>query len=136
MGRPAAPGPAMSWRDAPLYVACHDLVVWTAQACGPDVVGLRVTDCACTLLESVSLALTFPAGRALHLRDADRAVVRTRVLLRVAADTGVLGPRRARFALGQLVDIGRMIGGWRKRVERSALSESQPRGGPPPASTG
>ncbi|HEY2294032.1 MAG TPA: helix-turn-helix domain-containing protein [Thermoanaerobaculia bacterium] len=59
----------------------------------------------------------FPSGRARDLAEADRAMVRLRVLLRVAQDLGLLSPAGLRFACGRLQTAGRMVGGWRKRVE-------------------
>ena len=77
-------------------------------------------DAVCTLLEAASLALTFPRSRGQHLVTADQAVVRVRVLLRLAAAQGALTARQLRYASGNLADIGRMIGGWRKRLPSNA----------------
>lgn len=114
----------MSWRDAPLYVEAHDLARWVLERTRawpePGPLGERSAAAACDLVVAVSLALTFPAGRAEHLRAADHAVVCLRVLLRLACDLGMVSPGGLRFATGRLRTIGRMIGGWRKRVEGDA----------------
>ncbi len=116
----------MSWRDAPLYVEAHDLARWLLERtnawpadrdrslCEP------LTRASCDLVESVSLALTFPGGRAEHLRRADEAVVRVRVLLRLGRDVGLLSPGGVRHAAGHLRTIGRILGGWRKRHRERA----------------
>ena len=111
----------MSWRDAPLYVVAYDLVGGllarvTDWPPSHRFLQARLSQAAYDLLEGVSLALTFPQTRAGHLQQADQAVVQVRILLRLACDLSLLSTRqRAHFA-DQLRDIGRMIGGWRKRV--------------------
>ncbi len=112
----------MSWRDAPLYVEAHDLARWVVErsngwASSDDRhLAPLVAAGACDLLTAVSLALTFPATRASHLEAADHGIVRLRVLLRVANGMGLLSAGGLRFASGRLLAIGRMVGGWRKRV--------------------
>lgn len=115
----------MSWRDAPLYVHAHELArdvlprveTWTGRGGGTLASG--VGEAAQALLVAVSLALTFPAERTVHLRAADAEVVRLRVSLRLASDLGLLSAGAARSLHLRLDAIGRMVGGWRKRVERS-----------------
>ncbi len=113
----------MSWRDAPLYVEAHDLARWTVErtnrwASREDRhLAPLVAAGACDLLTAVSLALTFPATRAIHLEEADHGIVRLRVLLRVARGLGLLSAGGLRFASGRLSAMGRMVGGWRKRVD-------------------
>jgi len=116
----------MSWRDAPLYVRCHDLA--------QDVLK-RVEDGPCAalrhrlaadvqeLLCEVSLGLTFVDTRRLHQAAADRAVARLKVLVRLGRDVGALSERGARHVGDELVEIGRMIGGWRRRHAREPDAE-------------
>lgn len=113
----------MSWRDAPLYVETHDLAVWTlrhAQSWTQDEGRLasRVQEHAVVLVCAVALALTFPATRRKHLRRADETIVRLRMELRLAGALGLLSARQLRFAGGRLRVIGKMLGGWRKRLEK------------------
>lgn len=112
----------MSWRDAPLYVEAHDLARWLLERAATWEDGEpahRVAGSACDLLEAVALALTFPARRAEHLEAADGAIVRLRCQLRLARELGLLSPGGQRFAAGRLLAIGRMVGGWRKRVDKT-----------------
>jgi len=115
----------LSWRDAPLYVEAHDLARWIVQrahgwSCGDDQhLASLVVGNACEILTSVSLALTFPATRARHLETADHGIVRLRVLLRLARDVELLSAGGLRFASGRLRVMGKMIGGWRKRLNVS-----------------
>lgn len=113
----------MSWHDAPLYVEAHDLASWiVARAAlwrepGGGLLAPRIAGAACELLDAVALALTFPAVRAAYLERADASIVVLRVELRLAEELGIFSARGLRFACERLRAIGRMVGGWRKRVE-------------------
>ena len=115
----------MSWREAPLYVEAHDLARWIGErskgwpADSRREVGAHLIAAACELLTAVGLALTFPHSRRGHLETADAAIVRCRLLLRLARDLCLVSPGGNRFAAGRLAEIGRMVGGWQKQVERS-----------------
>lgn len=122
----------MSWRDAPLYVEAHDLARWAEERSSghsSDSLGAAASNLR-DLLCAVSLALTFPVSRDRHLEAADEAVVRARVMLRLARDVGAMSAGGHRHASGRLLVIGRMIGGWRKRRARGPRSNS---GSSPPA---
>jgi hypothetical protein len=114
----------VSWRDAPLYVRSHDLTRWilervdTWEGRTAQRLGGAISSAAQGVLCSVSLALTFPEEREEHLSASDRDIVRLRVLLRLAKDLGLLSPGRHRYVSGELLEIGRMLGGWRKRWGR------------------
>ncbi len=120
----------MSWRDAPLYIEAHDLSVQVlARARAWDEPDRRLLgEPACTaaweLLSAVGSALTFPESRARHLQTADESLLRLRLLLRAARDTGLVSGGWHRQATGRLRAIGRMIGGWKKR--RSARAPPSP----------
>ncbi len=134
----------MSWRHAPLYIEAHDLAAWivgrtaTWQEDGGECLAPRIASAACDLLDAVALALTFPSRRAHHLERADEAIVVLRTELRLAKQLGLLAARPLRFASDRSRAIGRMIGGWRKKVEASARRRSgswkeQVSGDEPPA---
>ena len=120
MGGPTPREAVVSWHDAPLYVESHDLGRWVIEKASswPSDAHLAalVTTAGCDLVTAVSLALTFPSDRAEHLCEADRSIVRLRTLLRLAKDLSLISPAGLRFAHGRLQAIGRMVGGWRKRV--------------------
>jgi hypothetical protein len=124
MGRRPSREKIVSWRDAPLYVESHDLARWVLERTGAwserstSCLAKKVEDAACDLVSEVALASTFPVDRAHHLQEADAAVVRLRIFLRLARDVGIQSPGGVRYAAGRLRAIGRMIGGWRKRVLR------------------
>jgi hypothetical protein len=99
------------------------------------VLGVPLCEAATGLCVSISLALSFPAVRERHQQDADEAIVRLRERLRLARDLGLLSAGGARYAHGELLELGRMLGGWRKR-ERSRqaarLESDTPLSGPRP----
>ena len=124
----------MSRQDAPLYVRSHDLArsLLDAVVSWPDaprrVLGEPLATEVRTLLTAVALALAFPDDRAAHQRAADDALLRLRVLLRLATAMGLISEGAASAAHAELTDMGRMLGGWRKREykrleKRSASSE-------------
>lgn len=130
----------MSRREAPLYVRCHDLARcvtdrFDGSGSGLGRLGPRLVDAALDLLCQASLALTFRPSRSRDLADADRALVRLRVQLRVARDVGALSASGLRHLEGLTLEIGRMIGGWRKRVDSGARATNRAGGGPPPPGT-
>jgi hypothetical protein len=96
----------MSWHDAPLYVESHDLGRWVIEKAGSwpaeAHLGALVTAAGCDLVTAVSLALTFPSGRAEHLCEADASIVRLRTLHRQAKDLNLISPAGLRFAHGRL----------------------------------
>lgn len=112
------------WAEAPLYVRAHDFSRWLMErqtAWSPQAMeqlGAALARNARTLLCAVSLALTFPTERPRRLIEADRSVVRLRVLLRLARELGLLSPGATRYAMGELREIGRMLGGWKRRLGR------------------
>lgn len=115
----------MSWREAPLYVEAHDLGRWLLERLdgrppfAASTLGRALAEAVIALVDEVSLALTFPPTRRHHLETADHQVVRLRVRLRLARDLGHLSAGGCRYAQGRLLEIGRMLGGWRKRVPRA-----------------
>lgn len=135
----------MSWRDAPLYVEAHDLALWVIDRAGSwtsrgeGLLAPPAVNTAHQLVTSVALALTFPTSRKEHLEAADQAIVRLRVTLCLAREMGLLSAGGLRFAAGRLAAIGRMVGGWRKRLkpmdspEGSELPPEPLQGSGPPA---
>ena len=110
----------------PLYVQSHDLTRWILErvldwpANVRSVIGDPLAQEARRLVQSISLGLTFIHQRPEHVRAADESIVRLRELLRLARDLGFLPASSHRYAQGELLEIGRMVGGWRKRWRGSA----------------
>jgi len=112
------------WRQAPIYPRAHDLAVWLlARTAGWSAparaqVGAPLDAAARALVCALSLALTFPEERLRRVKEADRALVRLRVMLRMARDLDHLDARQARYAHDELLIVGRMLGGWRKALRQ------------------
>jgi hypothetical protein len=115
----------MSWQRAPLYTRVHRLCVWFAgRRAGSSPPSRAIAACEeglAELLVAVSAALSFPAVRDAQLQIADLALLRVRVLLRVAHDTQELPSKTLRWLASELDSCGRMLGGWRRsRSDRLA----------------
>ncbi len=111
----------MSWRDAPLYVEAFDLSVWVCERAGSwqnELLARQASAAAIELVTAASLALTFPDARLRHLVATDEGVVRLRTVLRIAKGLKLLSSGGLRHAASRLAEIGRMVGGWRKRLAR------------------
>jgi hypothetical protein len=129
------------WSRAPLYVRVLDLARWlntrSEDRAAVPYAGLaqRTALESEELLVAVSLALTFPARRSQSLERADEAVVRIRLLMRLACELGGMSAAQLGYASSELDGIGRMIGGWR-RSRRRRTSRANPAGVEAPRATG
>lgn len=102
---------------APLFTHCFDLAAWILGHFNTRE-GVLAHD-LCTrslgLLDAVTLALR-DVDRQERLETADIVLVELRLRLRLAHEAGLLDERQMLHALAQADDIGRQIGGWRKRL--------------------
>jgi hypothetical protein len=105
-------------RPAPLFTAAWDLCAWVLTRLGGDRSVLPASLCSETLalLDAVVLALK-DVDRLENLSQADLCLIRLRMRVRLAAETGLLTERQGLFLLGQCDDIGRQLGGWMKSLD-------------------
>jgi hypothetical protein len=83
----------------------------------------RLLDAAFDLRERVEEANHRKGSARLErLLRADEALARVRVYIRLAARWGWLSGRQYRHVAGMIAEIGRLLGGWMKQTERSAVS--------------
>lgn len=82
-------------------------------------VGDRVVARALDLLETLTEA-AYTSDKVPLLDRANRGLNSLRLLLRMTLDLKLLAADAHEFAAGQLEEIGRMIGGWRKAAARRA----------------
>ncbi len=107
--------------EAPLFTKTYDLVLWLmarTQSFPKSqrfVLGARVMDHAFEVLEAISLALR-GFDRADNVARADSALALLRVYLRLAADSALLRRRQLVFATERIEELGKMVGGWQKRL--------------------
>ncbi len=118
-------------KEAPLFIRAYDLHSWlldrfdrsgesgeesaAVQAGFPELTR-SVLHHSRELLNAVSLAVArFESG--LRLVEADEQATLLRVHLRLASEKEMLDDRQLVYATGELTNIGRQIGGWRRHFE-------------------
>ena len=101
----------------------YDLALWLVQKVEKFPrsyrfsVGDRVVARSLELVETLAEA-AYTSEKAGLLDRANRLVNSLRLLLRLTVDLKLLAAAPHEFSAGQLEEIGRMIGGWRKAVAR------------------
>ena len=107
-----------SQREAPLYTASHDLVIWLLGHFNARSDHLSADTCrlVLTLLDCIVLALK-DRDRLARLEQADQTLLRLRQRLRLAGTLALLDQRQCLHGLGRCDDIGRQIGGWLRRLD-------------------
>ena len=105
--------------EAPLFVCAYDFYNWLLDRFEHEdrftEVCKAVLGNSRSLLENVALALSGHSTGD-RVADADEDLVRLRLHLRLAAEKHLIDHRRLLYATEQMRDIGRQIGGWRKRL--------------------
>ena len=103
--------------QAPLFVDALALAQWLLNhfdgAAGP--LAARIAAGALDLLEAVTLALK-NRRRDEQIELADELLIRLRVLLRLAADSGQLTSEQYGHVLERVDEIGRQLGGWQRSL--------------------
>lgn len=106
-------------KEAPLFIHTYDLHSWLLDRLESrdthPALRAAVLDHSGKLLEAVSLALA-RFDTADRLIEADAHATLLRVHLRLASDKRLLDDRQLCHATRRLRDVGRQIGGWRKRL--------------------
>jgi len=103
--------------QAPLFVDALALNQWLLErfATAAHPLEQRVLRLALDLLECLTLALK-GRNRDLRIEQADELLIRLRVLLRLAADSGRLHADQYAYVLGRIDSIGRQLGAWRRSL--------------------
>jgi hypothetical protein len=102
---------------APLFVDSLALAQWLSDKFdqAPGVLGPSLCRCALVLVQAVTLALK-DRRREEQIELADEQLIRLRVLLRLAVDSGRLNTDQYAFVLDKVDVIGRQLGGWRRSL--------------------
>jgi len=79
--------------------------------------GERLMDRSLDLLEALASA-AYAKDKMALLERANLSVTSLRFLLRMSFDLKLMGSDSQEFASAKIEEIGRMIGGWRKSLER------------------
>ena len=107
--------------EAPLFAKTYDFVLWlderTERFPKSQRFGLaaRIMRHGTDALEAITLALK-GFDRADNVDRADQSLALLRVHLRLATDRALLKQTQLVFAIGRTEELGRMIGGWKKRL--------------------
>lgn len=122
----------MTGAPPPLYGAvmtlCALLLESLAEEAEPHApLRRRLAEGGLRLVDEAALALAgFERGE--RLRAADAELLTLRAHLALAFELGVLGERRYLILAEHADDVGRQIGGWRKKVDRHTACRSTPAG--------
>lgn len=103
---------------APIFTASWDLCAWLLKKTRPhphDVLARSLADSALRLLDNITLALR-NIDRENALLDADIILVQLRLRVRMAEETNLFNAHQRQYAVEQLDDIGRQLGGWQKTL--------------------
>ncbi len=123
----------MKTEEAPLFVKSYDLVQYLlgrTQRFPKNqrfVLARRIEETALDLLESVALALSASHKRSEALQSADEALIKLKVNLRLCRDLELVKQSQLHFAQGQLIELGKMIGGLQKHERKSLSHADHPR---------
>jgi len=103
--------------QAPLFVDALALNQWLLErfATAGHPLEQRVIALGFDLLETLTLALK-GREREARIEELDELLIRLRVLLRLAADSGRLRPEQYAYVLGCVDNIGRQLGAWRRSL--------------------
>jgi hypothetical protein len=125
-------GKAQFSGDGPVAVQrAYDLAIWLIAKVEKFPrsmrfsVGDRLLARALDLVETLASA-AYSKNKIALLEQANLSVTSLRFLLRMAFDLKLMGADSQEFASGKLEEIGRMIGGWRKSVERQTTEGKAP----------
>ena len=107
-------------KEAPLFVHSYDFATWVLNrlevATHHPVLRDAILKRSLALVEAVTLALLgFQTVE--RARQADEATALLRLHVRLAGEKGLLDEQQYAHAVQCLADIGRQLGGWRRKLE-------------------
>ena len=121
----------MTRREMPIFTRTYDLLTWLLPITNDfprahrHTVTRRLLDAAFDLRERLEEAnLRRGTARRRQLDRADEALARLRLYLRLAARWGRLSGGQYKHASTMTVEIGRLLGGWQKKVRGTGQVES------------
>lgn len=105
---------------APVVTDALAFAEWIVRTtnCRADTLSQRLVAAALELAEHIGFAWK-DRDRAQRLMDADDAVLRLRILLRLCPAADTFSHKQMMCGLSQLEKIGRQIGGWMKSEQQS-----------------
>jgi len=117
--------------DTPLFAKTHDFLLWLIRHSQRFPKNLRhsytqrLEQAALDFQESILMAnATRGQHRSRYLERADGRLVCLRALLRIAYDMQLLAATQVKYACEHVDELGRLLGAWRKGVDRSSPAPS------------
>jgi len=122
-------------KESPIYSKTYDLVLWLI----PQVIkfprehrfglGERVTQRTLDFQETIIAAGLRQDNDSLHLLHcADIQLAQLRHTLRICKDLKLISIRQYEHVAAMLVEIGRLLGGWQKKLPHTGQAEREPGG--------
>lgn len=108
--------------QSPIFVKTHDLLLWLLQhtARFPKSerfrMAKRVDDSAFRFFDLIARATKSGNKQRNVLLEADLELDRLRLNVRLCLELNLLNPAQYEHAAGQLVEIGKLLGGWLKKT--------------------
>ena len=104
--------------EAPLFTDAWDLSTWLLANLDGQPASLPTSLCrlSLALLDAVVLALK-DIDRDQQIAIADTTLIRLRMRVRLAVETGLLEQRQGLFLLEKADSLGRQLGGWIKSLD-------------------
>ena len=110
-------------KQSPIFVRTYDLLLWliprttTFPREQRFVLGKAVQETALRFQEALlEAALHEPRLRSAALTRADVDLAKLRFYLRLCQDLGLITMRQHRHAAEMVTEVGRLLGGWQKKV--------------------
>lgn len=117
----------MSFSESPIFVRTYDLLLWLLPAVRKfprdqrPGLGRAVEQAALALQEHLTAAaLGCDAAGDLQRADVDLALLRHR--LRLCYDLRLISIGQYQHVSAQVAEVGRLLGGWRRRIQQTAVS--------------
>lgn len=110
-------------QESPIFTKTYDYLLWISQHVGKFPkserfrLAKRIEDCAFSFYDSILMAVRYPDQNREWLYRADDDLARLKLYLRIAKDSQFSSPKQYQYAVGLILEIGKLLGGWKKKIE-------------------
>lgn len=114
--------------ESPIFTQTYDLLRWLLPLAGKmprehrSGLARRIPEAAFDFQRQLIAATKHPDRAAALLREADASLAELRLLLRLARDTQALSFKQYEEGARRSGEIGRLLGGWLRRVDELSLA--------------
>ncbi len=119
----------MTQKSSPIFARTYDLLLWLIPRTidfprsQRGIMARQLQTQAFGLHSELVDAAINSADPWPHLRCADAALVKLRTYIRLSRELGILSPDQYAHAARMLAEIGRLLGGWIKKMGKLANGE-------------